>query len=262
MRILCTNDDGIHATGLAILEKIAQTFSEDVWVIAPEQEQSGASRALTLSDPIRVRPAGAKRFAVSGTPTDCVLLGVEHLMEGVAPDLVLSGVNRGQNIAEDVTFSGTIAGAMQGMQLGIPAIALSQARGFRGEEAKIPWETAETFGPGVVGQLLKNGWPRDVLMNINFPDLPPDEVKEVEVTTQGRRDHHIVYADKRTDPRGGVYYWLGFRGQLSDPPEGTDLKAIYSGRISVTPLHIDLTHMPTMRDLKGVLGGAAPKLGQ
>jgi len=99
-------------------------------------------------------------------------------------------------------------------------------------------------------------------MNINFPDLPPDEVREVEVTTQGRRDHHIVYADKRTDPRGGVYYWLGFRGQLSDPPEGTDLKAIYSGRISVTPLHIDLTHMPTMHDLKGVLGGAAPKVGQ
>jgi 5'-nucleotidase len=262
MRILCTNDDGIHATGLAILEKIAGTLSDDVWVIAPELEQSGASRALTLSDPIRVRPAGQRRFAVSGTPTDCVLLGVEHLMEGVAPDLVLSGVNRGQNIAEDVTFSGTIAGAMQGMQLGIPAIALSQARGFRGEEAKIPWETAETYGPGVVGQLLRHGWPKDVLININFPDLPPDQVKEVEVTRQGRRDHHIVYADKRTDPRGGTYYWLGFHGKLSDPPEGTDLKAIYSGRISVTPLHVDLTHMPTAHDLKGVLGGAAPKGGE
>lgn len=261
MRILCTNDDGIHATGLAVLEKIARTFSDDVWVIAPENEQSGASRALTLTAPIRVRQADEKRFAVSGTPTDCVLLGVEHLMEGVAPDLVLSGVNRGQNIAEDVTFSGTIAGAMQGMQLGIPAIALSQTRGLRGEEAKIPWETAETFGPGVVGQCLKQGWPRDVLININFPDALPEDVKEVEVTTQGRRDHHIVYADKRTDPRGGTYYWLGFRGKLSDPPEGTDLKAIYSGRISVTPLHIDLTHMPSVHDLKAVLGGAAPKAG-
>src|SRR5690606_25218835 len=112
--------------------------------------------------------AGPKRFAVLGTPTDCVLLGVEHLMDN-PPDLVLSGVNRGQNIAEDVTFSGTIAGAMQGMQLGIPAIALSQARGFRGEEAAIPWETAETFGPGVVGKLLEHGWPKDVLMNVNFP---------------------------------------------------------------------------------------------
>ena len=258
MRILCTNDDGIHATGLGILEKIAHTFSDDVWVIAPESEQSGASRALTLTAPIRVRNVDEKRFAVSGTPTDCVLLGVEHLMDA-PPDLVLSGVNRGQNIAEDVTFSGTIAGAMQGMQLGIPAIALSQARGFRGEEAKISWETAEKYGPGVVGQLLKNRWPQDVLMNVNFPDVLPDDVKAVEVTRQGRRDHHIVYADKRTDPRGGTYYWLGFHGKLSNPPEGTDIRAIYDGRISVTPLHIDLTHAETLHKLKGVLGGAPPK---
>lgn len=259
MRILCTNDDGIHATGLAVLEKIARAFTDDVWVIAPETEQSGASRALTLTAPIRVRQAGPKRFAVTGTPTDCVLLGVEHLIEGVVPDLVLSGVNRGQNIADDVTFSGTIAGAMQGMQLGIPAIALSQARGLRGEEAPIPWETAETYGAGVVGQLLKQGWPREVLMNVNFPDLPPDEVKEVETTFQGRRDQHIVYADKRTDPRGGVYFWFGFHGKMSDPPKGSDLRAIYEGRISVTPLHIDLTHMETIHALKGVLGGAPPK---
>ncbi len=261
MRILCTNDDGIHATGLAVLEKIARHFSEDVWVIAPESEQSGASRALTLTAPIRVRQAGPKRFAVSGTPTDCVLLGVEHLIEGQAPNLVLSGVNRGQNIAEDVTFSGTIAGAMQGMQLGIPAIALSQARGFRGEEAAIPWETAEAFGPGIVGQLLKHGWPKEVLMNVNFPDLPPDQVREVETTFQGRRDQHIVYADKRTDPRGGTYFWLGFNSKLSDPPDGSDLRAIYDGRISVTPLHIDLTHAATIHTLKRVLGGAPPKMG-
>ena len=261
MRILCTNDDGIHATGLAVLEKIARTFSDDVRVIAPEQEQSGASRALTLSAPVRVRQAGPRRFAISGTPTDCVLLGVEHLMENGPPDLVLSGVNRGQNIAEDVTFSGTIAGAMQGMQLGIPAIALSQARGFRGEEAVIPWETAEAYGPGIVGQLLKHGWPKDVLMNVNFPDVPPDQVTQVEVTTQGRRDQHIVYADKRTDPRGNTYFWFGFRGKLSNPPQGTDLRAIYDGRITVTPLHIDLTHMETVHALKSVLGGAPPKAG-
>jgi 5'-nucleotidase len=259
MRILCTNDDGIHATGLAVLERIARTFSDDVWVIAPEQEQSGASRALTLTAPIRVRQVDEKRFAIAGTPTDCVLLGVEHLIPGAPPDLVLSGVNRGQNIAEDVTFSGTIAGAMQGMQLGIPAIALSQARGFRGEEVQIPWETAERYGPGVVGQLLKQGWPKAVLMNINFPDVPPEAVQAVEVTAQGFRDHHIIYADKRTDPRGGAYYWLGFRGKLSNPPEGSDLRAIYEGRISVTPLHIDLTHRETVHALKGVLGGAPPK---
>lgn len=259
MRILCTNDDGVHAPGLAVLEKIARAFSDDVWVIAPEQEQSGASRALTLTAPIRVRAAGDKRFAVAGTPTDCVLLGVEHLIEGAKPDLVLSGVNRGQNMAEDVTFSGTIAGAMQGMQLGIPSIALSQARGLRGAEAPIPWETAETYGAGVVGQLLKHGWPRDVVMNVNFPDVAPDAVAAVEMTFQGVRDHQVVYADKREDLRGGAYYWLGFRGQRSDPPEGSDLRAVYEGRISVTPLHVDLTHRQTIHDLKGVLGGAAPK---
>jgi 5'-nucleotidase len=259
MRILCTNDDGIHATGLGVLERIARTFTDDVWVIAPESEQSGASRALTLTAPIRVRRVADKRFAVTGTPTDCVLLGVQHLMEDGPPDYVFSGVNRGQNIAEDVTFSGTIAGAMQGMQLGIPSVALSQARGFRNAEEPIPWETAETYGPGVVGRLIEAGWPKDVVMNVNFPDRLPEDVKEVEVTTQGRRDHHVLYADRRTDLRGEQYYWLGYRGTLSDPPDGVDLRAIYDGRISVTPLHIDLTHAPTHHALKGVLGGAPPK---
>src|SRR5690606_17485347 len=152
---------------------------------------------------------------ITGTPTDCVLLGVEHLIEGAKPDLVLSGVNRGQNIAEDVTFSGTIAGAMQGMQLGIPAIALSQARGFRGEGAAVTWEAAEAVGAGIVGQLLKHGWREAVVMDVNCPDLRPDQVKEVELTTQGRRDQHIMHADKRQDLRGNSYFWLGCRGQLS-----------------------------------------------
>ncbi|MGE3302036.1 MAG: 5'/3'-nucleotidase SurE [Hyphomonadaceae bacterium] len=259
MRILCTNDDGIHAPGLAVLERIARRFSDDVWVVAPESEQSGASRALTLTAPIRVREAGERRFAVTGTPTDCVLLGVQELMEGGRPDLVLSGVNRGQNIAEDVTFSGTIAGAMQGMQLGVPSVAFSLARGFRGADAPMAWETAEAYGPGVLSKLLETGWPDGVVMNVNFPDRAPEDVREVEVTTQGFRDQHIAYADRRTDLRGQAYYWLGFRGQRSQPADGTDLKAIYEGRISVTPLHIDLTHMPGVAALKKVLGGAPPK---
>ncbi|MBI1188817.1 MAG: 5'/3'-nucleotidase SurE [Alphaproteobacteria bacterium] len=259
MRILCTNDDGVHAPGLAVLERIARRFTDDVWVIAPESEQSGASRALTLTAPIRVREAGPKRFAVTGTPTDCVLIGVQEMLADKRPDLVLSGVNRGQNIAEDVTMSGTIAGAMQGMQLGIPAVALSQARGFRSPDEPIPWETAETYGPGVLNALLKQGWPQGVVMNVNFPDRTPDEVSAVEVTRQGFRDQHILYADKRTDLRGQAYYWLGFKSRPSSPPDGTDLKAIYEGRISVTPLHIDLTHLETIAALKGALGGAPPK---
>lgn len=252
MRILCTNDDGIHAPGLAILEAIARHFSDDVWVVAPEQEQSGASRALTLHAPIRVREAGPKRFSVTGTPTDCVLLALQDLISGAKPDLVLSGVNRGQNLAEDVTLSGTIAGAMQGMQMGIPSVAFSQARGFRGE-GSLPWETAAAHGPDVLRQLLEVGWPAGVVMNVNFPDRDPDDVAGLEVTGHGLRDQQIVFSDRRTDLRGQTYYWLGFRGQLSNPPEGTDLRAIYDGRISVTPLHVALTHESERARLSSLL---------
>jgi len=259
MRILCTNDDGIHAPGLAVLERIARHFTDDVWVIAPEAEQSGASRALSLSAPVRTRQDGEKRFAVNGTPTDCVLLGVDHVLDA-KPDLVLSGVNKGQNMAEDVTLSGTIAGAIAGMQLGVPSIALSQARGLRDPAAPLEWATAEMYGAGIVRELLKHGWPQDVVMNVNFPDVVADDVKGVEMTVQGRRDQHMAYADKRTDLRGQTYYWFGFRNKLSDPTPGTDLHAVYNGKISVTPLHLDLTHLETMHKLKGVLGGAAPKV--
>ena len=259
MRILLTNDDGIHAEGLASLEKIARALSGDIWIVAPEYEQSGASRALTLADPIRVRKVGERRWAVAGTPTDCVMLGVRELVEGPQPDLVLSGVNRGQNIAEDVTLSGTVAGAIEGMALGIPSIALSQAM-LKFHDGALPhWETAEAYGPGVVRRLLEIGWPTDVVMNVNFPSCPPAEVTEVEVTRQGFRDTHIRTFDKRTDLRGRDYYWMGFSGQLSKPADGTDLKAVYEGKISITPLHIDLTHMESVNKLKGLLGGAPPK---
>jgi 5'-nucleotidase len=259
MRILLTNDDGIHAEGLEALENIARALTDDVWVVAPEYEQSGASRALTLADPLRVRKVGERKWAVTGTPTDCVMLGIRNLVEGAPPDLVLSGVNRGQNIAEDVTMSGTVAGAIEGMALGIPSIALSQSMLAFHDEVKAYWETAEAFGPGIVKRLLEIGWPKDVIMNVNFPSRPPEEVTEVEVTRQGFRDMHIRKAERRTDLRGRDYYWMGFSGQLSNPPEGTDLRATYEGRISVTPLHIDLTHNETVHALKGLLGGAPPK---
>lgn len=260
MRILCTNDDGIHAEGLACLERIARALSDDVWVVAPEIEQSGASRALTLSIPLRVRRLDDRRFAVSGTPTDCVELAVQDLLEDGRPDLVLSGVNRGQNLAEDVSMSGTVAGAIQGMALGIPSIALSQAMRIFHDGEKAMYETAEAHGAGVIRRLMEIGWPRNVMINLNFPDVAPDEVKEVEVTRQGFRDFKHMHAERRTDLRGRDYYWMGFRGQLSNPPAGTDLRAIYDGKISVTPLHIDLTHVETVHELKGVLGGAPPKL--
>lgn len=260
MRILVTNDDGIRAEGLAVLEAIAGALSDDVWVCAPEAEQSGASRSLTLTEPLRVRRLEARRFAVLGTPTDCVMLAVQHLIDGKRPDLVLSGVNRGLNAGEDVTMSGTVAGAIEGMALGVPAIALSQMMRYSRQDDGAPFAVAEAFGPGLVARLVDLGWPNDVILNINFPAGDPSGVSEVEVTRQGFRNIRTRFAEQRVDLRGRDYYWLGYRNEPSQPPPGTDLRAAYEGRISVTPLHIDLTHMETVHTLKASVGGAPPKL--
>ncbi len=260
MRILISNDDGIHARGLAALERIAAQLTDDVWVVAPDAERSGASRALTLADPVRVRQAGAQRFSTTGTPTDCVMMGIHQLVVGKKPDLVLSGVNRGANLAEDVTMSGTVAAAIEAMALGVPAIALSQTSTFRPDEDPTTFfDPAETFGPGIIRRLMEIGWPKDVVMNVNFPRAAVDRITTVEVTRQGFRDSHIRHAEKRTDLRGVDYYWMGFQSVEHNAAEGTDLRAIAQGRISVTPLHIDLTHNATLHDLKKVLGGAPPK---
>lgn len=241
MRILLSNDDGVFAPGLAVLEDIARSVTDDVWIVAPHQEQSGQARAITLNSPVRVREETERRFAVTGTPSDAVLLGVLDILKDHPPDLVLSGVNRGQNIAEDTSQSGTVAAAIEGMHLGIPSIAFSQARNFRRGEP-IPWDTGRVWGPRVLKALLKSGWPKTCVMNVNFPDRLPDEVTGVEVTAQGFRDEAISTLEKRADLRGADYYWIGYSSKPSKPPEGTDLRAIYDGRISVTPLHIDMTH--------------------
>lgn len=258
-RILITNDDGIRASGLKVLHEIASSISDDIWVVAPAEEQSGMSRALTLNAPLRVREMDERWHAVTGTPSDCVLMGVQELLTDREPDLVLSGVNRGQNIAEDVTVSGTVAGAMQGMTLGIPSIAFSQAYGFSGRAA-IKWETARAWGPHVLKRLIAQDWSQNILMNVNFPDVDPDDVKDVEVTVQGFRDQHNLHAEERKDLRGFKYYWLGFHGHLSDPPVGTDLRAIYESRISITPLHVDLTHHATRDRLADALNGPIENL--
>lgn len=253
-RILITNDDGIRAPGLKILRQIAATISDDVWVVAPAEEQSGMSRALSLNSPLRARRVAEKRYAVTGTPADCVLMAINDIIEGKEPDLVLSGVNRGQNIAEDVTVSGTVAGAMQGLQMGIPSIAFSQAYGFEGRAA-IKWPTAAAFGPVVLKKLLEERWSENVIMNVNFPDRDPDDVHEIEVTVQGARDQHNIRTVRREDLRGHAYYWIGFEGRPSTPAVGTDLRAIYEGRISITPLHLDLTHHETRDRLAEHMAG-------
>lgn len=261
MRILLTNDDGIGAEGLACLERIAARLSDDVWVVAPEVEQSGASRAMTFTAPVRVRQAGQRRFAVSGTPTDCVVLAISDLIEGPKPDLVLSGVNRGANLGEDISMSGTVAGAIQGMVLGIPSIALSQEADYMRIEHVARFETAEAHAPGVIARLLELGWPPGVVLNVNFPDREPGEVDQVEVTRQGFRDIHDLHAERRTDLRGRDYYWMGFFERTAPLIQETDLAAIAQGRISVTPVHIDLTHLPAVHELRKSLGGTPPSLG-
>ena len=258
MRILLTNDDGIGAEGLDALVRIARRLSDDVWVCAPETEQSGASRGLTLTEPVRVRRLEDKVYAASGTPTDCVLLAIQELMEGAKPDLVLSGINRGQNMAEDVTFSGTVAGALQGMAVGVPSIALSQTLSRFHDSIVARYDTAEAHAPGIIARLLEIGWPKTVVLNMNFPPVPPEEVTGVEVTVQGLRGESALHFDKRTDLRGRDYYWLGYRGRAMTTAPGSDLHAIFERRISVTPLHIDLTHLESVHDLKGQLGGDVP----
>lgn len=249
-RILVTNDDGIHAPGLQVLERIARAIGEDVWVVAPESNNSGAGHSLTLRRPLRVRRAAERHFAVDGTPTDCVLLALQSIIRDRAVDLVLSGVNHGANLAEDVTYSGTIAAAMEATLLKIRAIAMSQV--FSNGQP-IRWSTAEAFGPGVVRRLLAMDWPEDLLINVNFPDCPADAVRGVQVTAQGKRKIGDDLVE-RLDPRGEPYIWIGALREDQAHREGTDLAAVNDGYVSVTPIHMDMTHHASFATLRKLLG--------
>lgn len=256
MRILVTNDDGIDAPGLHALREIAGQLSDDIWVVAPETNQSGTGHSLSLHEPLRMRKLDDRAFAVRGTPTDCVIMGVRHVLADKRPDLVLSGVNRGQNLAEDVTYSGTIAACFEGTLVGIRSIALSQA--FGPETRQSPrWETALAHGPGLIRTLIAEPWPTGVLMNVNFPDRAPADVAGTLVTSQGRRDQDLLMIDARHDTWGTPYYWFGFQRKRSVPKEGTDLWAVYNGHISVTPLHLDMTHHQSLEALAKRLGTRA-----
>jgi len=254
MRILVTNDDGINAPGLDVCADIARALSDDVWVVAPEFDQSGVSHSLSLNDPLRMRAVDERRFAIKGTPTDCVIMGVRHILDGRAPDLILSGVNRGQNAAEDVTYSGTIAGAIEGAILGIPSLAMSQAYSAANRQNPF-WDTARQHGPGIIRKVLDKGIPRDVLVNVNFPDCAPEQVQGVAVTTQGKRDQEWLRIDARQDGRGNPYYWIAFsRDPRPLSRNGTDLRALTDHRISVTPLRIDMTDELFMTRLAELFG--------
>lgn len=247
-RILLSNDDGIRAPGLATLERIARTLSDDVWVVAPETEQSASSHSLTLHRPLRVREIDPRRFAVDGTPTDCALLAINMLLGDRKPDLVLSGVNYGRNVCDDVTYSGTVAVAMEATLLGVPAIAFSQSVTADGG---IDWATALAWGPGLVRRLVTMPWPQTVLMNVNFPPLPPGAVTGVRAAPHGKCKIGDQLS-RRVDPRGRPYYWIGPLSEDDTVVPGTDLAVLSEGGISVTPLHLDLTHPPTLESLRRV----------
>jgi len=242
MRILVTNDDGIHSPGLDTCEEIARKLSDDVWVGAPEHDQSGVAHSLSLNDPLRLREVGPRHYAVRGTPTDCVIMGARHILGAKLPDLVLSGVNKGRNVAEDVVYSGTIAGALEGTILGLPSFALSQEFSLETRDKPL-WDTALKFGPDIVRKVIAAGVPRNTVINVNFPACSPEEVKGIRVTRQGKRNLGFLKIDQRRDGRGNPYYWIGFErsAMMDTPAEGTDLAALAARYVSVTPLRLDRT---------------------
>ena len=244
-RILVTNDDGIDAPGIKLLEKAARRLSKDVWTVAPENEQSAVAHGLTIRRPLRIRRVAERRFAVDGTPTDAVLLAIGHILKDHKPTLCFSGINRGANLGDDVTYSGTVAAAMEATLLGVPGVAFSQV--FTDRDV-VRWATAAKFAPIVVRRLAKTGWPKGVLINVNFPDRDPDKVKGIRAAAQGR---HKIGDEliENSDPRGQRYYWIGAMRQSEPDRVGTDLHATNAGYVAVTPLHLDLTHGPTLARL-------------
>ena len=253
MRILITNDDGIDAPGLAILEEAARTLSDDVWTVAPATEQSGQGSAITLADPLRVSHLSGQRYAVSGTPADCVTMALNVVMDG-KPDLVLSGVNQGFNIADDMPYSGTVGAALHAASCGIRAFAFSQAYNRLGQEKDTDiWTAAREHCAATIKTLLTTPEQPRIVLNVNFPPCPASEVTGLAVVRQGNRAEHMVYTDDREDGRGGAYHWVRFRRDAGDAPTDTDLGAMAARQISVTPIRADFTDTAALGPLADAL---------
>jgi len=248
MRILLTNDDGIHAPGLAVLEKIAAHFTNDIWICAPEEEQSGAGHSLTLNRPVRLRQHAERRFSVTGTPTDSVTMALKKLMPA-PPDVILSGVNRGANLGDDVTYSGTVSAAFEGALAGVPSIALSQVYRKEGLGHEVSFDAAESWGERAIAPLLKAPFAPRTLVNINFPPLAAAQVKGVRVVRQGFHDYARGSVIEGTDPRGFPYFWFGLHGIEHTSGHDSDLEAISDGYVAVTPLQLDFTHHDSLLTL-------------
>lgn len=254
MRILVTNDDGIHAPGLKVLEEIARAFSDDIWICAPSEEQSGAGHSLTLTRPVRLNQLGERRFSVTGTPTDSVMMALRTVMSE-APDLILSGINRGANLADDITYSGTVSAAIEGALAGVRSIALSQVYAREGMGDEVPFGAAREWGAKVLAPLIDAPMAERTLINVNFPALPAEEVKGIRVVRQGFHDYSRGTIVEGRDPRGYRYFWFGLDQIEHTLDHGTDLEAIEEGYVAVTPLQLDLTHYSTIGILAGRFGG-------
>ena len=249
MKILLTNDDGIHAPGFEVLEELAHRFSDDIWICAPSEEQSGMGHALTLTRPVRLNKHGEKRYSVSGTPTDSVMLALREVMD-MPPDLILSGINRGANLGDDVTYSGTVSAAIEGALAGIKSIAISQViSGATGADRIPDFSAARAWGERALAPLIAAPLPSRTLVNVNFPPLAADQVKGIRVTRQGFHDYSRGSVVKGRDPRGNPYFWFGLHAIEHTLDHGTDLEAIDDRYVAVTPLQLDLTHHESLETL-------------
>ena len=254
-RILIVNDDGIDGPGIKLLEQIARGFSDDVWVVAPDEERSGASQCISVSHPIRYVQRDERHFAVRGTPADCALLGINIFLEGKKPDILLAGINSGPNLAEDVHYSGTCAAAKEGALLGIPSIALNQMRSY-GNPAI--WEASAAHLPGIIGSMLAMEWRPGCFMNINVPNVQPDEITGIRITRQGQRLPGGFMPVRRVDERTVPYFWIKISPNHPELEPGTDLHAVAQHAISITPMQLDMTFREAATDLETLFASAAP----
>lgn len=261
MRILITNDDGITAEGLAAAEDIAREVAGpngEVWVVAPEMEQSGVAHCISYTKPMRLVPLGARRWAVDGSPADCVIVALRRLMAEAPPDLVISGVNRGHNVAEDVVYSGTVGGAIEAALQRVRAIALSQYYGPENIDAADPFEAARRLGPRVVRRILELPWDEKadygLFYNVNFPPLPADKVRGVRAARQGRHPGGAFEVREHIAPNGRTYYWLAHGRGNREAAVGVDAREASEGWITVTPMRADLTAADRLDEIAAALG--------
>lgn len=260
-RILLVNDDGIDAPGMRVLEGVARQIAKEVFVVAPEVNRSGASHSLSIGMPVRVRRIDRYHYAVTGTPTECVMLALQELLNDNRPTVCLAGINRGPNLADDTAYSGTIAAARESTQLGVPAVAMSQVfvpgeKNFGlGEDRKIHWETSEHWAPPVLKRLLANTWDDSVFMNLNFPGVPPEQVRGLRITRQGRRPPGCYVLEQDADESGEPYYRMLLAYEDGTPGPDSDIRAIADGYISLSPLGLDLTATESLRTLAEDMDG-------